>query len=505
MAEFLYQWLILASFILSLAYVLTRKRLHLPPGPKPLPVIGNLLSLGDNPHRSLAALAKTYGPVMTLKLGQVTTIVVSSPALAREVLLKKDQAFCNRSIPDAIHVFRHNELSIGWSPPNQLWKTLRKIYSTQLFTSQRFEANRDLRKEKVQELVAYLTQQGLAGEPVDVGRAVFTTVLNSISNTLFSIDMVSSYSESAQGFKDLMRGTMVEIGAPNVSDFFPMLRWLDLQGNRRRSEKCFARYHEIFDELIDKKLKLQEEKKSGKDVVAAAVAEDFLDTLISILVKGDAMEFDRPALKSFLLDVFVAGVDTTTSTVEWVMAELLRNPSSMASARSELAKALNMDNVSDESYISKLPYLQAVLKETLRLHPPIPFLVPRSTASTVDLCGYTVPARTRVLVNCWAIGRDDTVWTDRPEMFVPERFLGMDVDYKGHDFELIPFGAGRRICPGLPLAFRMVPLLLASLLRSFDWKLANGQRPEDVDLADEFGITLAMSVPIRAIPYPDLC
>ncbi|KAJ6836672.1 geraniol 8-hydroxylase-like isoform X2 [Iris pallida] len=502
MAELHYQWLILTSFVLSLAYVLTRKRLHLPPGPKPLPVIGNLLSLGDNPHRSLAALAKTYGPVMTLKLGQVTTIVVSSPVLAREVLLKKDQAFCNRSVPDAIHVLRHNELSMAWSPPNQLWKSLRKIYNTQLFTSQRFDANKDLRKEKVQELVAYLTQQGLAGEPVDVGRAVFTTVLNSISSTLCSVDMVSSYSESAQGFRDLMRGIMVEIGAPNVSDFFPTLRWLDLLGNRRRAEKYAARFHEIFDELIDKRL--QEEEKRGKDV-GATVAKDFLDTLISILVKGDAMELDRPAMKSFLLDVFVAGVDTTTSTVEWAMAELLRNPSSMARARAELAKAFDKDNVSDESYISKLPYLQAVVKETLRLHPPVPLLLPRSTASPVDLCGYTIPAGTRVLVNCWAIGRDDTVWTDRPEMFVPERFLGMDVDYKGHDFELIPFGAGRRICPGLPLAFRMVHLLLASMLHSFDWKLPNGQCPEDLDLTDKFGITLAMSVPIRAIPYPDSC
>ncbi|KAJ6826749.1 geraniol 8-hydroxylase-like isoform X2 [Iris pallida] len=505
MAELHYQWLlILASSLLSLAYVLTRKRLHLPPGPKPLPVIGNLLSLGDNPHRSLAALAKTYGPVMTLKLGQATTIVVSSAALAREVLLKKDQAFCNRSVPDAIHVLRHSELSIAWLPPNQMWKSLRKIYSTQLFTSQRFEANKDLRKEKVQELVAYLTQQGSAGEPVDVGRAIFTTVLNSISNTLFSVDMVGSYSESVQGFRDLLRGIMAELAAPNVSDFFPILARLDLQGNRRRSEKCAARFHEIFDELIDKRLLQEEEKESGKDV-GAAVAKDFLDTLISILVKGDAMELDRPAMKSFLLDVFLAGVDTTTSMLEWVMAELLRNPSSMASARAELAKALNMDNVRDESYISKLPYLQAVLKETLRLHPPIPFLLPRSTASTVDLCGYTIPAGTRVLVNCWAIGRDDTVWTDRPEMFVPERFLGMDVDYKGQDFELVPFGAGRRICPGLPLAFRMVPLLLASLLRSFDWKLANGQGPEDVDLTEKLGITVAKSVPIRAIPYPDLC
>ncbi|KAJ6838372.1 geraniol 8-hydroxylase-like isoform X2 [Iris pallida] len=249
-------------------------------------------------------------------------------------------------------------------------------------------------------------------------------------------------------FRDLMRGIMVEVGAPNVSDFFPMLRWLDLQGNRRRSEKCFLRFHEIFDELIDKKLKVEE--KSGKVVGAAAGAKDFLDTLISILVKEDAMEFDRPALKSFLLDVFVAGVDTTTSTVEWAMAELLRNPSSMARARAELAKAFDKDNVSDESNISKLPYLQAVVKETLRLHPPAPLLLPRSTASTVDLCGYTIPAGTRVLVNCWAIGRDDTVWTDRPEMFMPERFLRMDVDYKGHDFELIPFGAGRRICTGLP-------------------------------------------------------
>lgn len=201
-------------------------------------------------------------------------------------------------------------------------------------------------------------------------------------------------------------------------------------------------------------------------------------------------------------DVFVAGTDTTSHTVEWAMAELLHNPESMSKVRAELVEAFNKQPEVEESDILKLPYLQAVVKETLRLHPPAPFLVPRRTETDTELCGYVIPKNTRVLVNAWAIGRSENVWKD-PDVFRPERFLEMEVDYKGRHFELIPFGAGRRICPGLPLAFRMVHLMLASLVRSFKWELADGMKAEDMDLSDKFGFTVGLAKPLRAIPIPD--
>lgn len=198
-------------------------------------------------------------------------------------------------------------------------------------------------------------------------------------------------------------------------------------------------------------------------------------------------------------DLFGAGTDTNSSTVEWGMAELLRNPETMAKAQSEIDRVIGQKGVVEESDISELPYLQAVVKETFRLHPAAPLLVPRKAESDVEVLGFLVPKDTQVLVNVWAIGRDPSVW-ENPTRFDPERFLGKEIDVRGRDYELTPFGAGRRICPGLPLAVKTVPLMLASLLYSFDWKLPNGIVSEDLDMDESFGLTLHKTNPLHAVP-----
>jgi len=198
-------------------------------------------------------------------------------------------------------------------------------------------------------------------------------------------------------------------------------------------------------------------------------------------------------------DMFTAGTDTSSSTLEWAMAELLRNPKTMVKAQAEMDRVLGQNSVVQESDISGLPYLQAVVKETFRLHPAAPLLVPRKAESDVEVLGFMVPKDTQVLVNVWAIGRDPSVW-ENPSQFEPERFMGKDIDVKGRDYELTPFGGGRRICPGLPLAVKTVSLMLASLLYSFDWKLPNGVVSEDLDMDETFGITLHRTNTLYAIP-----
>ena len=196
----------------------------------------------------------------------------------------------------------------------------------------------------------------------------------------------------------------------------------------------------------------------------------------------------------FYQDLFVAGVDTTSTTIEWAMAELLNNPPKLLKVKEELQNFLGKDEIFEETHISKLPFLRAVLKETLRLHPPAPFLVPHKSESDVELCGFRVPKNAQILVNVWAMGRDTRVWSDA-DLFVPERFLQSEIEFKGRDFELIPFGAGRRICPGLPLADRAMPLILASLLHNYDWKLL-----DELNMSDSYGITLKRAQPLLAIP-----
>ncbi|RVX09018.1 Geraniol 8-hydroxylase [Vitis vinifera] len=374
----------------------------LPPGPVPLPIIGNLLNLGNRPHESLAELAKTYGPIMTLKLGYVTTIVISSAPMAKEVLQKQDLSFCNRFVPDAIRATNHNQLSMAWMPVSTTWRVLRKICNSHLFTTQKLDSNTHLRHHKVQELLAKVEESRQAGDAVYIGREAFRTSLNLLSNTIFSVDLVDPISETVLEFQELVRCIIEEIERPNLVDYFPVLRKIDPQGSIATS--------------------------------------DVLDTLLNIS-EDNSNEIERNHMEHLLLDLFVAGTDTTSSTLEWAMAELLHNPEKLLKARVELLQTIGKDK---------------------QVETP----------------------------NIW----------ENPNSFVPERFLELDMDVKGQNFELIPFGAGRRICPGLPLATRMVHLMLASLIHSCDWKLEDGITPENMNMEDRFGITLQKAQPLKAIP-----
>ncbi|XP_061967013.1 cytochrome P450 76T24-like [Populus nigra] len=491
--EYLF-YLLLISFcwaclrVLNASVLLRRKSgcTVLPPGPRQLPIIGNILALGDKPHRTLANLSQTYGPLMTLKLGRITTIVISSPNIAKEALQKHDQALSSRTVPDALRV--HHRNSILWLPASTHWKFLKKLTATQMFTSQRLDASQALRGKKVQELLEYV-HENCNGHAVDIGRSVFTTSLNLISNTFFSLDIANYNSDLSQEFSELVVGVTEQIGKPNIADYFPILRLVDPQGVRRKTNSYLKRLTQIFYSIIN------ERTRPRSSSVASNASHDVLDALL-ILAKENNTDLSSTDIQVLLIDFFIAGTDTTSSTVEWAMTELLLNPDKMVKAKKELQQ---VEGPVQESDISKCPYLHAIVKETFRLHPPAPLLLPRKAVSEVEMQGFTVPKNAQILINIWAIGRDPAIWPD-PNSFKPESFLECQADVKGRDFELIPFGAGRRICPGLPLAHKMVHLTLASLIHSFDWKIADDLTPEDIDTSETFGLTLHKSEPLRAIP-----
>lgn len=183
------------------------------------------------------------------------------------------------------------------------------------------------------------------------------------------------------------------------------------------------------------------------------------------------------------------------------MTEILKAPEFIKKAQVELAQVIGEGKAIEEVDIARLPYLQCIIKETFRMHPPAPFLVPRQVEQDVDMCGYTVPKGSKVLINVWAMSRDSTLW-EAPLVFNPDRFKDSKLDVRGQNFELIPFGAGRRICPGLPLAIRMIPVMLGTLLNTFKWKLEGDMAPEDLDMQEKFGLTLAKLRPLRAVPLP---
>lgn len=193
----------------------------------------------------------------------------------------------------------------------------------------------------------------------------------------------------------------------------------------------------------------------------------------------------------------MAGTETASTTIEWAISELLGNPKTMIKVKAELEEVIGSNNKSlIESDIPKLPYLQAVVKETFRLHPPAPLLIPRKVTKDFNFMGYDIARNTQVMVNAWAIGRDPEYWDDSTA-FKPERFLGSNVDYRGQHFELLPFGAGRRMCAGLPLADRMLHIILGSLLHHFDWEMYNN---EPIDMEETFGITARKLNPLKLVP-----
>ncbi|RCV43274.1 hypothetical protein SETIT_9G281800v2 [Setaria italica] len=486
-------WLVLSLIALYLLDLFAHARRGLPPGPRPLPLIGSLHLLGGQPHRSLARLAKIHGPIMSLRLGSVTTVVVSSPDAAREFLQKHDAVFANRSVPDAVGDHARN--SVPWLPHSARWRALRKIMATELFAPHRLDALQGLRCEKVQELVDHVGRLARESAAVDVGRVVFTTGLNLLSRTMFSRDLTSLEDHGgSKEFQEVVTEIMETAGSPNLSDFFPALAAVDPQRLRQKLAGLFARLHQLFDVEVNRRLRERDACEPRKN--------DFLDLLLDATGGGlTTAGLDRDTLRSFFTDLFAAGSDTSSSTVEWAMVELLRNPVSMAKLSNELVEVIGSRRKIEESDIGQLPYLQAVIKETFRLHPPVPLLLPRQAEAATEIMGYMIPKGARVLINVWAMGRDNDIWPE-PEKFMPERFLESMIDFRGGDFELIPFGAGRRICPGMALATRMVHLVLASLLNQFKWRLPAEVERNGVEMAEKFGVTLKKASPLCAIATP---
>ncbi|XP_024993052.1 geraniol 8-hydroxylase-like [Cynara cardunculus var. scolymus] len=488
------------SSLLTFIYALTifgRRNSRLPPGPYPFPIIGNLLQVGNKPHHSLAILSKRYGPFMSLMLGSKTTIVISSPDMAKEFFHTNDQSFSGRFITEAIRSVDHHKFSLVWSPGGDQLRRLRRITKEYMFSVRCLDDSELRRREKVRELLDHVNQCSVEARAVNIGSTTFTTILNILSTFIFSLDSSQYDSVSSQEFKDNVWALMEYAGMVNLADFFPILKPFDPQGIVRRGSVHLKKLLTIFDKLIDQRIQTRLSSSSNDGI--SSTKNDVLDLLLNLKQK-DESEFSQIGLGHLFLDLFVAGTHSTSSTVEWAMTELIRNPDKMATARSELVKLMQHDNRNiEERDIIQLPYLRSIIKETFRLHPPAPFLVPHEAIHDVEVRGFVVPKNAQILCNVWAMGRDPNIWP-APEMFMPERFLEDEINYKGQYFDLIPFGTGRRICPGLNIAHRMLHMTLGSLIHKFDWKLEGDMRAQDMDMEEKFGITLQKKVPLMAIP-----
>ncbi|KAJ9553100.1 hypothetical protein OSB04_017145 [Centaurea solstitialis] len=470
--------------VIKLARPTSSKKL--PPGPPGLPIIGNLLQVGDRPHVSTAKFAKEYGPLISLRLGKQILVVASSPEAAKEILKTQDRFLSSRVVPTAFQQPSLIPHSVIWSECNQTWKSLRTLCRTELFSAKALESHSRLREQKLGHLLDFLHKK--QGQVINLEDVVFITLFNTLTSIVFSRDFLEL--KDVHGTRDGLNESLhkiIEYGGiiKDFGSFFPIFQRFDLQGIRKETMRQYDKTFAYWEDII-------EERRAcvNSPTWSSEHAQSFLDRMLE-------NKFSNDQINQLVTELFVAGTNTTTSSVVWAMTELVRHKEVMSKIAEEIKREINTDKISDFE-LSKLPYLQASIKEAMRLHPPVPLLLPHMAAETCEVMNYTIPKNSKIFVNLWAMGRDPKVWDD-PLSFKPERFIDSKLDVKGQDFELLPFGSGRRMCPGMPSGIKSVQLILASLIREFDLVLPNDADPMKLDMSDKFGIALKMEKPLKVI------
>ncbi|KAK7247479.1 hypothetical protein RIF29_42362 [Crotalaria pallida] len=488
--------ILITIVLVSLAYLLLRRSKEkgnskrLPPGPRGLPILGSLHLLGDNPHRDLHKLAQKHGPIMHLRLGFVPTIVISSPQAAELFLKTHDLVFASRPPVEAAKYITWEQRNLTFREYGSYWRNMRKMCTLELLSHAKINSFRSTRQQELDLLIKLLREAANDGAAVDISAKVVTLSADISCRMVLGRKYVDKELDE-KGFKAVMQEMMHLLGTPNIADYIPYIAALDLQGLKRRLKVMRKILDDFFDKAIDERL--QSENREDK-------IKDFVDVMLGFVgTQESEYRIERPHIKAIMLDMLAASMDTSATAIEWALSELMKHPRVMKKLQMELETMVGMKRKVEESDLDKLEYLDMVIKESMRVHPVAPLLVPHQSMEDCMVGDFFIPKKSKVIVNAWAIMRDPSAWAD-PEKFLPERFEGSNIDVRGHDFQLIPFGSGRRSCPGLQLGLTLVRLVVAQLVHCFDWKLPNDTLPTVLDMNEHFGLTMPRAKNLVAIP-----
>ncbi|MCD7464691.1 hypothetical protein HAX54_053238 [Datura stramonium] len=446
--------------------------------------------IGKNVHQYLHLIAKKYGPIMSMRFGVVPIVVASSPHAAEQFLKTHDLIFASRPNNRVAQFISYGQRNLSFGKYGPYWRNMRKLCTVELLSTLKINSFQAMRKQEVANFVTSIKGAASSGVEVDISAKLATLSANMGCLMVFGKKYMNDELVE-RGLEDLIQDILVITGTPNIGEFFPFLDVFDLQGIVYRMKELAKTFDKFLERVIDEHVQDSKEEKQNKDIV---------DTMMNIMQSGETeFEFDRRHIKAIILDMLIGSIDTTATSIDWIFFELLRHPKIMKKLQKELEQIVGIDRMVEESDLEKLEYLDMVIKEGFRLHPIAPLLIPHESIEDCKIDGFDIPRGSRILVNIWAIGRDPEVWPE-PEKFMPERFVGSNVDLHGRDFQLLPFGSGRRSCPGLQLGLTIVRLVLAQLVHCFDWELPNGMMPNDLDMTEKFGLVTARAQHLMVIP-----
>ncbi|WOH06507.1 hypothetical protein DCAR_0625935 [Daucus carota subsp. sativus] len=476
----------------------SRKNSRLPPGPLRLPIIGHLHLLGPIPHQAFHKLSIKYGPLVHVFAGSNPCVIASSPEMAKEFLKINETSWSDRPQNTATDYLGYGSQDFTFAPYGPYWKFVKKLCMSELLGGRSLDLFQPVRRQEICSMVNVMLTKAKAGVKVDIGAELMRLNSNVLSRMIMR-ERCSENEDEAGKVKTMIKEVSNVIGIFNLGDYIWFCKKWDLQGIKRKLVNVRGRYDLMMDRIIQEHRDVRRKRKAHG--VGSCSEKDLLDILLDIS-EDETMEIKLSIenIKAFILDVFSAGTDTTAILTEWAVAELINHPDIMQKAVQELDTVVGTTKLVEESDVENLPYLQAIFRETARLHPVAPLLF-RQSSKDCSIADYHIPAKTGLFVNNWALGRDPDHW-ESPLEFKPERFLlgtgKRQLDVKGGQFHFLPFGSGQRGCPGSSLALHLVQTSLAAIIQCFELKAGSEGDLGDgsVDMEEAPGLTLPRAHPL---------